>query len=75
MQNRRDILSPVIKTGKVDATKSLAVLKQGNYIISEVRGRGAWMPTDELDMAQIRPLREEDVKSGGRSSINGEGCD
>lgn len=75
MQNRRDILSPVIKTGKVDATKSLAVLKQRDYIISKVRGRGAWMPTDELDMAQIRPLREEDVKSGGRSSINGEGGD
>lgn len=26
-------------------------------------------------MAQVRPLREEDVKSGGRSSINGEGGD
>jgi hypothetical protein len=51
------------------------VLKQRDYIISKVRGRGAWMPTDELDMAQIRPLREEDVKSGGRSSINGEGGD
>ncbi|KAK6259281.1 hypothetical protein SCA6_013755 [Theobroma cacao] len=71
--NRGEIFSPVIKTGQIKPTQILALLQQPNKIGSDWPLGEPAVPPHQLHTLQPRPLVNQHLNRGRRSSVYRQG--
>lgn len=65
----------MVEGGEIQRLEETTVLEDGDEVAAERDLRGSLVPSDELDVADPRPLREEKLEGGRGAGVDGEGGD